>query len=117
MQDPFLGTVILFGGTFPPVGWQTCDGTLLDISQNDALFALIGTTYGGDGISNFAVPDLRGRIPVGQSPTYQIGMRAGSETVSLTGQQMPQHNHMVNSSSAVPGPLILPIIFLEHLRL
>ena len=103
MQEPFIGTVILFGGNFPPVGWRTCDGSLLPIDQYSPLFALIGTTYGGDGMTNFAVPDLRSRIPVGESPTYPIGLPAGVEQVTLTGQTMPQHSHTVFSSSAAAG--------------
>ena len=105
MQDPFIGNVILFGGTFAPVGWAFCDGSLVSISENDALFSLIGTTYGGDGQASFALPDLRGRIAVsqGQGPglgTYVIGQQAGTEAVTLLPSQIPPHSHMVLSNSA-----------------
>jgi microcystin-dependent protein len=89
---------MLFAGNFPPKGWAFCDGQLLPISQNQALFALLGTTYGGNGQTTFALPDLRGRVPVhqGQGPglsPYTIGQVAGVETVTLTAQQMPSHTH------------------------
>jgi microcystin-dependent protein len=92
---------MMFGGTFAPQGWAWCDGSLQQISENDALFQLIGTTYGGDGQSTFALPDLRGRVPVhmGTNPSigtiYTIGEAAGVENVTLTTQQMPSHNHAV----------------------
>ena len=72
-MDPFLGEIRLFGGTFAPAGWNFCDGTLLSIAENDALYSLISTTYGGDGISNFAVPDLRGRVPVHMGADHVLG--------------------------------------------
>lgn len=105
MAEPFLGEIRLFAGNFPPAGWAFCDGQVLQISQYDALYALIGTTYGGDGQETFALPDLRGRIPLhmGQNPatgtTYPLGLAAGAETVTLTVNQMPQHTHAVNASS------------------
>ena len=104
MQTPFIGNVILFGGTFAPVGWQTCDGSLLPISQYDALFALIGTTYGGDGQTTFAVPDLRGRIPVSQGQgsglsNYMIGQISGTGSVSLLPAHLPQHTHGVTCNT------------------
>lgn len=104
MQTPFIGNVILFGGTFAPVGWQTCDGSLLPISQYDALFALIGTTYGGDGQTNFAVPDLRGRIPVSQGQgnglsNYMIGQTSGFESVTLLPAYLPQHTHAITCNT------------------
>jgi len=99
MSDPYLGEVRLFAGNFAPVGWNKCDGTLLPIAQNDALFNLIGTTYGGDGVNTFAVPDLSGRIPVGQGTgrgltPRTIGQQYGTESVTLTLQQVPTHNHI-----------------------
>ncbi|GAB2809472.1 phage tail protein [Ferruginibacter profundus] len=108
MQDPFIGNVILFGGTFAPVGWAFCDGSLLPISENDALFNLIGTTYGGDGQVTFALPDLRGRMPIhqGQGPglsTYVIGQVAGTEAVTLLPGQIPPHSHTVLSNSGTAG--------------
>ncbi|MGG9962810.1 phage tail protein [Ferruginibacter sp. SUN106] len=108
MQDPFIGNVILFGGTFAPVGWAFCDGSLLPISENDALFSLIGTTYGGDGQVTFGLPDLRGRMPIHQGQgaglsTYVIGQMAGTESVTLLPGQVPPHSHTVLSNSATAG--------------
>jgi microcystin-dependent protein len=104
MSTPYIGEIRLFGGNFAPVGWFFCDGSLLPISQFDTLFALIGTIYGGDGQQTFALPDLRGRVPVhqGQGPGLSnrtIGEQGGSETVTLTASQMPQHTHALKASS------------------
>lgn len=106
-MEPFIGQVILFGGNYVPSGWLSCNGQLLSIANFQALFALIGTTYGGDGVQTFAVPDLRGRAPlhVGASagpgqPTYALGERGGSETVTLLQAQIPQHVHAVKASVA-----------------
>jgi microcystin-dependent protein len=85
----------MFGGNFAPVNWAFCNGQTLAISQYDALFALIGTTYGGDGQTTFNLPDLRGRVPIHQGPGFTIGQLAGSETVTLTTQQIPAHSHAV----------------------
>lgn len=99
MSDPFIGEIRMFGGNFAPAGWAFCNGQLMAISENDALFTLIGTTYGGDGQETFGLPDLQGRVPVhaGQGPSitqnYQLGEKAGSEQVTLTTQQLPIHNH------------------------
>ena len=98
MSSPFIGEIRLVGFSFAPVGWAKCDGAILAIAQNDALFALIGTTYGGDGQVTFALPDLRGRVPIhnGQGPglsSYIIGQAAGTETVTLTANQLPGHTH------------------------
>jgi microcystin-dependent protein len=100
MSNPFLGEIRLVGFNFPPVGWEPCDGRLMAISENDALFALIGTTYGGDGQTTFALPDLRGRVPInqGQGPglsVYTIGQLAGTESVTLLNIEMPQHTHQI----------------------
>lgn len=94
----YIGSIVAFGFNFPSVGWQLCDGSLLPISNYQPLFTLIGTTYGGDGINTFAVPDLRGRVPIGtgQGPglsNYVLGQKAGSETVTLTSANLPAHNH------------------------
>lgn len=99
----FIGTITMVGFNFPPVGWEPCDGRLLPISQYDALYALIGTTYGGDGQTTFALPDLRGRVPLhlGQGPGLNnrtIGTMAGTETVALTVNQIPQHMHSTPGS-------------------
>ena len=105
MDQSFLGFICMFGFNFAPRGWATCDGQLMSIAENTALFSLLGTTYGGDGMQTFALPDLRGRVPIhqGQSRTgtvFTIGEVAGEETVTLTNSQMPQHNHIVNANSA-----------------
>ena len=91
----------MFGGTFAPVGWAMCNGQLLAISQNTALFSLLGTTYGGNGVSTFALPDLRGRVPIhlGQGPglsPYVEGQLGGTENVTLVTSQLPNHSHTVN---------------------
>ncbi|WP_347986746.1 tail fiber protein [Methylomonas sp. AM2-LC] len=105
MADPFLGEIRIFSGNFAPVGWFLCDGTILPISQYTALFAIIGTTYGGNGVSNFALPDLRGRFPIGQgsgpglSPVIW-GESSGQESVTLLANQMPSHNHQLTASSS-----------------
>jgi microcystin-dependent protein len=111
MSSPYIGEIRMFGGSFPPNGWVFCDGQLMPISENDALFTLIGTTYGGDGEETFGIPDLRGRVPLhaGTGPsgvTYQLGEMAGVESVTLSTQQIPIHNHAFLAStengSAVP---------------
>jgi microcystin-dependent protein len=107
MSNPFIGEIRMFGGTFAPAGWAMCQGQLMAISQNDALFTLIGTTYGGDGQETFGIPDLQGRAPVhmGQGPgisqNYQIGEKAGVESVTLTTNQIPIHNHALLASTAL----------------
>ena len=104
MSDPFLGEIRIFAGNFAPRGWAQCNGQLLSIAQNSALFALLGITYGGDGQSTFGLPDLRGRVPMnwGQGPglsPHSIGEASGSETVTLIQTQMPAHTHIANASS------------------
>lgn len=118
MSTPFIGEIRMFGFGRTPTNWQACDGSLLPISEYDALFALLGTTYGGDGQTTFAVPDLRGRLPLhqGQGPglsNHVIGEISGSETVTLVSQQMPTHTHilMATTSAATtvtPGTSLLP---------
>ncbi|MGA9525316.1 MAG: tail fiber protein [Myxococcaceae bacterium] len=113
MSTPFVGEIRMFAGNFPPAGWAFCDGQFLPISENETLFFLIGTTYGGDGQSTFALPDLRGRVPVHQGPlpggsNYVIGMTGGQEAVTLTTQQIPAHGHALladaqPAESAVPA--------------
>jgi microcystin-dependent protein len=100
MSNPYIGEIRMFGGNFAPQGWAFCDGSLLPISQNDTLFALIGTTYGGDGQQTFALPDLRGRIPIHQGTGHVIGENGGSETVTLTTAQLPAHAHRLASGFA-----------------
>ena len=98
MSNPFVGEIRMFGGNFAPSGWAFCDGQLLPIVQNTALFSLLGTTYGGDGVTTFALPDLRGRVPLhqgagpGLSP-FDIGEVGGEESLTLTVGQMPAHSH------------------------
>jgi microcystin-dependent protein len=104
MAQPFVGEIRMFGGNFAPAGWAFCDGQLLSIAENEVLFALIGTTYGGDGQSTFALPDLRSRVPLhqGQGPGLSprvIGSMGGSETVALTASQLPTHSHRLASAS------------------
>jgi microcystin-dependent protein len=100
VAQPFLGEIRLFAGNFAPVGWEFCNGQLLQISQNDAIFALIGTTYGGDGVTTFALPDLRGRAPVHQGGGFTIGQVAGSEQVTLTTNELPAHGHPLRATAA-----------------
>ena len=101
MSQPFVGEIRMFGGNFAPAGWMLCDGQLLPISENETLFNLIGTTYGGDGQSTFALPDLQGRVPVhcGGPQNYVLGENGGVETVTLTTQQIPSHNHPITSAN------------------
>ena len=111
MADPFVGEIRLFAGNYAINGWTFCDGSLLPIPENEVLFALIGTTYGGDGQNTFAVPDLRGRVPVhqGSAPglsTYPLGQMAGTESVTLGTAQYPAHRHAVaaNTASGTAAP-------------
>ena len=102
-MDPFIGEIVMFGGNFAPRGWAFCDGQLLPIAQNTALFSILGTTYGGDGRTTFALPDLRGRAPIGprQGPgltDYRLGQRSGQETVTLNVTQIPSHNHATQNN-------------------
>jgi microcystin-dependent protein len=97
MSEPFVGEIRMFGGSFAPAGWAFCDGSLMAISTNPTLFQLIGTTYGGDGQSTFGLPDLRGRVSIHQGPGFVIGQLAGSETHTLTLNEMPQHTHTVGA--------------------
>ncbi|GAB3242645.1 phage tail protein [Nocardioides dilutus] len=105
MADPFVAEIRIFPFNFAPKGWAWCDGQLLPLSQNTALFSLLGTTYGGDGKSNFALPDLQGRAPMhpGQGPglsLHDLGETGGSETVTLLESEIPSHSHAVRASAA-----------------
>lgn len=107
MSEPFVGEIRMFAGNFAPRGWALCDGQLLALSQNDALFSLFGTIYGGDGRTTFGLPDLRGRLPIhmGSGPGLtprQIGAKTGAENVTLTVNQLPSHSHTMRAS-ADPG--------------
>lgn len=105
-MDPFIGEIRMFGGNFAPVDWSFCDGSIIQISQNDTLFSLIGTTYGGDGSTTFQLPDLRGRVPVHQGPNYPMGLMGGVEAVALNANQLPSHTHGVPAGG--PGNLTTP---------
>lgn len=100
MSEAYLGEIRMFAGNFAPVNWALCDGSIIPIDQNDALFALIGTTYGGDGVTTFALPDLRGRAPLHKSTTYPIGTKGGVESVTLTSAQLAMHSHAAMASTA-----------------
>jgi microcystin-dependent protein len=105
MAQPYVGQILIFGGNFAPAGWMLCQGQLLPISENETLFQLIGTTYGGDGQSTFQLPDLRGRAPLhmGQGSglsSYVIGQASGTESVTLTTQQITAHNHAAQISTS-----------------
>ena len=104
MSEPFVGEIRMFAGNFAPRGWAFCDGQLLAVSQNDALFSLLGTIYGGDGRTTFGLPDLRGRIPIhaGHGPGLserRLGAKGGEEKVTLTVNQLPSHTHTAEGSS------------------
>ncbi len=104
MSEPYIGQIMLFAGNFAPLNYAFCNGSLMSISSNDALFNLIGTTYGGDGVNTFGLPDLRGRVPIhmGTNPSngqvYVQGQLAGTENVTLTSNQLPTHTHALFAS-------------------
>jgi microcystin-dependent protein len=112
MSSPYLGEIRIFAGNFAPLNWALCQGQLIPISENTALFALLGTFYGGDGVQTFALPDLRSRVPIHQGSnnfgTYPIGQQAGEENVTLTVNQLPAHTHGVRASSTYNGDNISP---------
>lgn len=108
MSDPFIAEIRMCAFNFAPRSWAQCDGQLLAISQNQALFSLLGTTYGGNGTTNFALPDLRGRAPVHWGtgpglPSVSLGEKAGAESVTLAASQLPAHGHGVRASSDLAG--------------
>lgn len=105
MSEPFIGEIRMFAGSFAPRGWAFCDGQLLAVSQNDALFSLLGTIYGGDGRTTFGLPDARGRVPLHQGigpglSGRRLGSKSGAETVTLTTNQLPSHAHNFNANTA-----------------
>jgi microcystin-dependent protein len=107
MAQPYVGEIRMFAGNFAPAGWMFCEGQLLPISENETLFQLVGTTYGGDGESTFALPDLRGRIPLHQGNGFILAETGGAEEITLTVQQIPAHSHALLGSTAngsQPGP-------------
>ena len=100
MSQPYVGEIRMFAGNFAPAGWMFCEGQLLPISEWETLFNLIGTTYGGDGQSTFALPDLRGRLPLHQGNGFTLAETGGVETVTLTTSQIPAHSHIVSASGS-----------------
>ncbi len=118
MSEPFLAEIRIVGFNFAPRGWAFCDGQILPINQNQSLYSLLGTTYGGDGRTSFALPDIRGRVPihVGQADSGQnhpLGQKMGQETHTLSAAEMPQHQHGINgttntASEAMPSNTLLP---------
>lgn len=107
MAQPYVGEIRMFAGNFAPAGWMFCEGQLLPISENETLFQLIGTTYGGDGQSTFALPDLRGRLPLHQGNGFILAETGGAEEITLTVQQIPSHSHPLLASNAIgnnPNP-------------
>jgi microcystin-dependent protein len=102
MSEPFLSEIKIVSFNFAPKGWALCNGQLLPINQNQALFALLGTTYGGDGRVNFALPDLQGRIPIHFGNGHTLGERSGTESHTLTLNELPLHTHVVSASNAAP---------------
>lgn len=108
MAQPYIGEIRMFAGNFAPAGWMFCEGQLIPISENDTLFNLIGTTYGGDGQSTFALPDLRGRIPIHQGNSFTLAETGGAEEITLTVNQIPSHTHALTAvdqpgSQSTPG--------------
>lgn len=99
MAEPFLSEIRLFSFNFPPKGWALCNGQILPINQNQALFALLGTNYGGNGQTTFALPNLRGQAPIHVGNRHTLGEKAGSTSVTLTQQQMPEHLHLLNATN------------------
>lgn len=113
-MEPFLGQIMMVGFNFAPRGWARCDGQLLQISQYSALFALLGTQFGGDGVVTFGLPDLRGRVPIHAGngpglPSYSMGQKAGTESTTLSLAHLPPHNHAVTiNASSAEGDTALP---------
>lgn len=103
MAQPYVGEIRMFGGNFAPAGWMFCEGQLLPISENETLFQLIGTTYGGDGESTFALPDLRGRIPIHQGNGFILAETGGAEEITLTVNQIPAHSHALLCTTNLAG--------------
>lgn len=105
MAQPYVGEIRMFAGNFAPAGWMFCEGQLLPISENETLFNLIGTTYGGDGQSTFALPDLQGRVPIHMGNGFILAETGGVEEVTLSVQQIPAHTHPMLASSSVATTL------------
>lgn len=106
-MEPFIGEIMMFGGNFAPKGWAYCDGQILPIAQNTALFSLLGTTYGGNGKTTFGLPNLIGRMPIHRGERNPLGASGGEETVTLTAQQIPSHTHALTAvaeEAVTPSP-------------
>jgi microcystin-dependent protein len=103
MSEPYVGEIRMFAGNFAPANWFFCDGSLLSITDYETLFNLIGTTYGGNGQTTFALPDLRSRVPIHQTGGYPLGLKGGAETVQLNTTQLPAHSHVPQANSGVGG--------------
>lgn len=103
MSEPFLAEIRMVGFNFAPRGWAFCDGQILPINQNQSLYSLLGTTYGGDGRTSFALPDLRGRVPIHVNAEHREGQKSGEETHTLQTNEMPQHNHAAMASTSETG--------------
>jgi microcystin-dependent protein len=99
MSQPYVGQILAVGFNFAPVGWAFCDGSLQAISENETLYTLLGTTYGGDGVNTFALPDLRGRVLIHQGGGFVMGQQGGTETVTLAATQLPAHTHALQASN------------------
>jgi microcystin-dependent protein len=115
VAQPYVGEIRMFAGNFAPAGWMFCEGQLLPISENETLFQLIGTSYGGDGEEKFALPDLRGRIPIDQGNSFILAETGGAEEITLTVAQIPAHSHALlgtsnNSSTTAPADNVLATI-------
>src|SRR5687767_1541101 len=118
MAQPYVGEIRMFAGNFAPAGWMFCEGQLLPISENETLFQLIGTTYGGDGESTFALPDLRGRIPIHQGNGFILAETGGAEEITLTVNQIPAHSHpglatlnAASGTSPAPNGCLPPLLW------
>lgn len=113
MAQPYIGEIRMFAGTFAPAGWEFCEGQVLSIAEYFFLFEVIGTTYGGDGVETFALPDLRGRIPIHQGNSFIVGEMDGVETVTLTSNQIPAHTHALlaspqSATETTPSSTVVP---------
>ncbi len=120
MNPSYIGAVWMFGGNFAPYGFAYCDGSLQSIQENETLYTLLGTTYGGDGVSSFGLPDLRGRVVIGQGqgpglPNYALGQKSGSEQVTLTTSNIPSHNHLLNVGTAASSDTPAAALYLSQL--
>ena len=109
MAEPFLSEIRIMSFSFPPKGWAFCDGQLMPINQNQALFSLLGTTYGGDGRVNFGLPDLRSRVPIHMGSGHTLGERGGEQAHTLSISEIPTHTHVLNGTTATSNPQPVPV--------